>query len=100
MTVLGAVLLLLLAGSLVYAVMTIVAAWLYLKQRPGELREPAPISVLRPLSGVDDGLEENLRSLFSLLVQRVNNSRPPRFHRHSRLPNLPSMLLSLYAKKG
>ena len=61
----GVFLLLLLAGSLVYSLMTIVAAWRYLRERPPALRETVPISVLRPLSGLDDGLEENLRSLFT-----------------------------------
>ena len=55
---------LLVAGSLVYCVLIIVAAVRYRRVRPPPLRHAAPISILKPLAGIDDGLEENLRTFF------------------------------------
>lgn len=49
-------------GSCVFCAIAIVAARSYRRQQPGRLNEP--VSVLKPLRGVDLGLEENLRSFF------------------------------------
>ena len=54
----------LLAGSLVYSVMAIVAAWRYLSVRPPPLNSREPISILKPLAGLDLDLETNLRTYF------------------------------------
>ena len=58
------ILLALLAGALVYSGLTVLAALRYLAVRPAELRTAEPISILKPLSGLDADLESNLRTFF------------------------------------
>jgi len=58
------VLLVLLAGAVVYSLLSVVAALRYRSVRPPALNSPEPISILKPLAGLDLGLESNLRSFF------------------------------------
>jgi ceramide glucosyltransferase len=57
-------LLLILAGAWAYCALTLYAVHHYRSVRPPALRAPVPVSVLKPLDGVDEGLENNLRSFF------------------------------------
>ena len=59
-----ALLLVLLLGSLVYSLLSIVAAYRYLSVRAPALSSPQPISILKPLAGLDLELESNLRTFF------------------------------------
>ena len=52
------------AGALVFSVLTIIAAFSYRSVVPPKLERSEPISILKPLAGLDDLLESNLRTFF------------------------------------
>ena len=96
-------LLALVTGSLVYCVLTILAALRYHAVRPPALASPAPVSILKPLAGVDDGLETNLRTFFEQdypafeILFAVRNADDPAIPIAERLraqyPLIPSSLI-------
>jgi len=61
---LTAVLLFILCGAIAYSLLSIVAAHRYLSVRPPLSSLSEPISILKPLAGLDLGLESNLRTFF------------------------------------
>ena len=61
---LAGILLLILCGAIVYSLMQVIAAQRYLAVRPQALQAAEPISILKPLSGLDLDLESNLRTFF------------------------------------
>jgi ceramide glucosyltransferase len=61
---LAVALLLVLSGTIVYSLLSILAAWRYLSVRPSAASSTESISVLKPLAGLDLNLESNLRTFF------------------------------------
>jgi len=58
------VLAVLLAGALVYSLLAVIAALRYLAVRLADLTASEPVSILKPLAGLDLDLESNLRTFF------------------------------------
>jgi len=101
---LALLLLALLAGSWVYLVMIVVAARRWLKiPSPTSAANPEPVSILKPLAGLDEGLEANLRTFFTQdylkfeLLFAVRNNDDPAVEVVTRLrnqyPQVPSQLI-------
>ncbi len=91
------------AGSAAYCAMTVIAAWRYRSVRPPRVMDGPPVSILKPLAGVDDGLEENLRTFFEQdyadfeILFAVRASKDPAVEVVERLraeyPHIPTRLI-------
>jgi ceramide glucosyltransferase len=101
--ILAGILLLILFGSWIYSVLQIVAARRYLGVHPPSAESLPPISILKPLAGLDLDLESNLRTFFEqdypafeILFAVCNESDPAAaVARRLQLqyPHIPSRLL-------
>ena len=95
--------LVLVIASLVYCLLTIFSAVRYRAVRPAPVSTAPPLSVLKPLAGIDDGLEENLRTFFEqqygpfeilFAVRSPEDPAIPLVERmRARYPAIPSRLL-------
>ena len=95
---------LVLLGCWVYCILAITAAIRHARQtRPKPQTQQLSISVLKPLSGLDEGLEENLRSYFEqdhpsfeilFAVREENDAAVPVVRRlMAQYPAVPSQLV-------
>ena len=99
----GALLLLVVAGAVVYSLLSILAAWRYLAARPPALKSIEPISVLKPLAGLYPDLESHLRTFFEQdytafeILFAVRSGDDPAAQVVSKLqkqyPNIPTRLI-------
>ena len=97
------ILLALLAGSLVYSGLAVLAALRYLSVQPPDLKSAEPISILKPLAGLDADLESNLRTFFEqdypsfeilFAVREPDDPAVPVVEKlRQEYPNVPSRLL-------
>ena len=97
------ILLALLAGSLVYSGLAVLAALRYLAVQPPDLKSTEPISILKPLAGLDADLESNLRTFFEqdypsfeilFAVREPDDPAVPVVEKlRQEYPNVPSRLL-------
>jgi ceramide glucosyltransferase len=98
------VLLAVLAGAFAYSLLAVVAAFRYLAVRPPALTFPEPVSILKPLAGLDLDLESNLRTFFEqdypsfeilFAVKHVNDPAATTVEKLRReYPHVPSQLLT------
>ncbi len=96
-------LLILLCGAIVYSFLQMVAALRFLAVRPATAQSAEPISVLKPLAGLDLDLESNLRTFFEQdypqfeILLAVRQASDPACEVVTRLqreyPHIPSRLL-------
>ena len=101
--VLPLLLLALVTGSLVYCVLTVAAATRYRAVRPPQARTLPPISILKPLAGLDEGLEGHLGTFFEQsypsfeILFAVRTAEDPAVavveRLQARYPAIPSRLL-------
>ncbi len=101
--ILAAIFLLILCGSTVYSALQILAGRDYLSVKPPALTNSEPISILKPLAGLDLELESNLRTFFEQdyaafeILFAVRSATDPAADVVARLqkefPNIPSRLI-------
>lgn len=100
---LAGIFLCILCGSLVYSILQIVAVSRYLAVKPAAPKSAEPISILKPLAGLDLDLESNLRTFFEQdfpafeILFAVRNNDDPAAQVVQRLqreyPKVPSRLV-------